>query len=133
MQRPMITHGWGSKGGQKTRPLLLFHVTKIMESVAPWGVMVECNDGSMISIIGEIPGPLQILDRTTTECTLHAQRLRSSVSKFADQYKHRIRSNTADGAGNNQKAERVGGREDRPGVCADIMGFCLIVFFNSIC
>lgn len=67
-----------------------------------------------MSLHGEIAQPIQVLDRTTSECLLSASRARATLSKAASTYKAAIRASAEDGASSNKKYEREGGILDRP-------------------
>ena len=87
-----------------------------MQSRSPWGIQVTLENNHRVSILGEIPGPTQIVDGTKAEVLLACQRSRSSKSNRADAYRTLIRSESEDGAGQNEKSEYYGGLQDRPRV-----------------
>ena len=93
--------------------------TKLLEGQSPWAVTVSDANNNVISIIGEVPSPVQCVDRTTAECLYQAQLERSTMSDAADKFLTKLRATTLDGASSNEKAEREGGKLSRPSrVCS---------------
>ena len=104
-----------------TWPLLSAHVTKLLQSRSPWAICVEHkHSGKFISIIGETPSPVQVVDRTNAEALLYAQRFRGLKNQAADTYDLPIRSVKDDGASSNERTEYVGA-DDRPCVVFYVM------------
>ena len=99
--------------------------TKLLEGQSPWAVTVQAEDGNIISLIGEVPHPVQVVDRTTAECLVEAQLRRNSKTDFADRYNTRMRVTTLDGASSNFKSEREGGKLHRPSVVYSEGCFCV--------
>eukprot|EP00971_Amphidinium_carterae_P348668 6490620-Amphidinium_carterae.1 len=89
---------------------------------APWkdpGIMckfLQCQEkfamvvqlqSSVLTILGEIPVPLQVLERTTGECIMKALVRNSSVSSFSSFFKTRVRGSCSDKASANARAEEL--------------------------
>ena len=90
-------------------------MSKLLESRSPWGVLFQLPSGQYVSILGEIPNPIQVVDRCTSEALLACQRSRNSRSSASDLYACKLRMTTLDGAASNTKLEREGQKLDRPG------------------
>ena len=95
--------------------------SKMMHSRSPWGIHVVLENDQRISIVGDIQNPTQLVDGTTSEVLLDAQRRRISKSEYADQYDRCVRLESEDGAGQNDKAEFYGGQQDTPRSIQQIM------------
>eukprot|EP00971_Amphidinium_carterae_P341797 6480794-Amphidinium_carterae.1 len=62
---------------------------------------------SVLTIIGEMPVPLQVLERTTGECIMKALVRNSSVSSFSSFFKTKVRGSCSDKASANARAEEL--------------------------
>ena len=80
----------------------------------PWAITVGTETNEVISIIGVVTAPAQIVDRTTSECLYAAQKQRMTKTPFADEFITPLRVTTLDGAASNEKVERIVGARDRP-------------------
>ena len=98
----------------KALVLEFVHVTKLLQSRSPWSVVMQNEDGSHVSIHGDIPSPIQVLDSSSSECLLQAWRERSTKSSSVE-FQHEIRACSQDGASSNKKYEREGGKADFAG------------------
>ena len=97
----------------------------MMHSRSPWGIHVVLDNDERVSIVGDIMNPTQLVDGTTSEVLLDAQRRRNSKSEYADQYERCLRLESEDGAGQNDKAEFYGGKQDRPCIIQQIIAILL--------
>ena len=82
-------------------------VCKILQPEQTFGVLVRGPQGQLLRFVGTTLCWLQLVERTTGECLLEAQRLREAVTGQADLFKSKTRLTTLDGAPSNDRAERA--------------------------
>lgn len=87
-------------------------ISKVLQSSASFGFLVrDPRSGELVTIVGECQTWLQMLDRTTAECLLEAERRRSPLTENTALFADKLRVATLDRAGSNDRTERAWVRE----------------------